>query len=148
MGVIQNYALFFLSVIGIGLFAPMRASDIGLISWLEKSHIVLNYTHLYDTSNPVKNILMHCMNCYTKIIESAKFCSNCGTLQLNYRISHEEWLASVLPGSFRETITTLVEMYNEVRISNYVLASYNPSCLERLVINRLTTHWLTACYLF
>ena len=45
-GVIQNYALPFSSVIGIGLCASLRASDTGPISCLEKGRIVLNYTHV------------------------------------------------------------------------------------------------------
>jgi len=37
----------FASVIGIGLFAPTRASDTGPISSLEKSRVVLNYTQVH-----------------------------------------------------------------------------------------------------
>ena len=43
-GVIQNYAMPFSSVIGPGLCAPLKASDTGPISCLEKGRVVLNYT--------------------------------------------------------------------------------------------------------
>ena len=78
----------------------------------------------------------YCINCYNPVSKSAKYCSNCGAPQSSFRITHHEWLASTLPGSFRETVKSLITMYNEVRVSNFVLITNNYSCLDRLVIKR------------